>query len=241
MAIMGKNRTLHLLQTSSTSIRHRLLKSIARLMPRYERCTCDECEVFSGIFGNTFWHENVSHTMHHWMNRENQTRLPMAAFPHLRKICNAGFIVDSRGNNTYLIHPERMALPTLYMSGERRLLVTPETSFTANKYMKLHQPDYRHERVVVEGFGHSDLLIGEKSHEKVFHYIQKHIELAEDEHNSLRTRPRNRDCKREALAWSDDPYEDGAGFGSCILPLIIIIIILLLVFLFRFLFLSGSH
>ncbi|KAK6139856.1 hypothetical protein DH2020_026431 [Rehmannia glutinosa] len=169
MAIMGKKKTLPLLQTSTTVFRHRLLKSIARLIPRYERCTCDECEVFSGIFGNTFWHENISHAMHYWMNKEHLTRLPMAAFSHLRRICNAGFIVDSKGNNSYLIHPERMAMPTLYVSGGRTLLVTPQTSFLANKYMKLHQPGYRHERVVIDGFGHSDLLIGEKSHEKVFH------------------------------------------------------------------------
>ncbi|XP_050945050.1 uncharacterized protein LOC103500910 isoform X5 [Cucumis melo] len=60
MAILGKNKILPLLGTSSISRRHQLLKLIAYLLPRYERCTCNECEVFSGIFGNTFWHENVS-------------------------------------------------------------------------------------------------------------------------------------------------------------------------------------
>ncbi|KAG5556523.1 hypothetical protein RHGRI_006955 [Rhododendron griersonianum] len=57
-----------------------------------------------------------------------------------------------------------MALPTLYLSSGRTLLVTPHTSFLANNYMKMHQPGFRHERVVVEGFGHSDLLIGEECH-----------------------------------------------------------------------------
>lgn len=230
MAIMGKDKTLNLLLASNTSIRHRLLRSIARLIPRHERCTCDECEVFSGIFGNTFWHENISHSVHQWMNRENQTRLPMAAFSHLRKICRSGFIVDQKGNNAYLIHPERMSTPTLYISGERSILVIPETSFLANKYMKLHQPHYRHERVVVDGFGHSDLLIGEKSPEKVFPHILKHVELAEDEQDSSRTRPRN--C--EALTWSDDPYEDGTGFRSSILPLNLILILLLVFLLLLF-------
>ncbi|KAI3471916.1 hypothetical protein Pfo_028604 [Paulownia fortunei] len=226
---------LPMLQGSTTSYRHQLLKSIARLMPRYERCTCDECEVFSGIFGNAFWHENISDAMHYWMNKENLPRLPMAAFPHLRKICNAGFIVDSKGNNSYLIYPERMALPTLYISGGRTLLVTPETSFLANKYMKLHQPGYRHERVVVDGFGHSDLMIGEKSHEKVFPHIQKHIELAEEERSSFST-PREYKYMKEALAWSVDPYEDGGRFGSWIFPSITIIF---LVLLFKLFFLSG--
>ncbi|KAG8376752.1 hypothetical protein BUALT_Bualt09G0096400 [Buddleja alternifolia] len=236
MAILGKYRKLPLLQASSTSFRHGLLKSIARLIPRCERCTCDECEVFSGVFGNTFWHENVSETMHYWMNKENLPRLPMAGFPHLRRICNAGFIVDNEGNNAYLIHPERMALPTLYISGGRTLLVTPETSFLANKYMKLHQPGYRHERVVIDGFGHSDLLIGERSNEKVFPYIQKHIKLAEEEISSSKT-PREEKYMKEALNWSADPYDQDEGrFGSWIISLIIII---LLVLMFKLFFLLG--
>lgn len=136
MAILGKNNILPLLEMSETSFRHHLLRCIARFIPRYERCTCNECEVLSGVFGNVFWHQNISRTMHHWIYRENTTRLPMAGFPHLRKICNSGFIVDSHGNNSYLIHPERMKLSTLYISGGRSLLVTPETSFLGNKYMK---------------------------------------------------------------------------------------------------------
>ncbi|KAL7096577.1 hypothetical protein ACP275_10G087000 [Erythranthe tilingii] len=235
MAIMGKNKTLPLLQTSNASFRHRLLKSIARLIPRYERCTCDECEVFSGIFGNTFWHENISESMHYWMNKENLPKLPMSAFPHLRRICNAGFIVDGKGNNSYVIHPERMAVPTLYISGGRAILVRTETSFLANKYMKLHQPGYRHERVVVDGFGHSDLLIGQKSDEKVFPHIQNHIELAEDEMSSFKKQREYNKYKKEALAWSCDPYEDGERFGSSVLPFITI---LLLVLIFMKLFFS---
>ncbi|KAL8517752.1 hypothetical protein ACS0TY_015827 [Phlomoides rotata] len=223
MAIMGKDKTLPLLQTSSTTSlrKHRLLKSVARLMPRYERCICNECEVFSGIFGNTFWHENVSHTMHYWMNKENQTRLPMAAFPHLRQICNAGFIVDTKGNNAYLIHPERIALPTLYISGGRTILVTPETSFLANKYMKLHQPGYRHQRVVVDGFGHSDLLIGQESYNKIFPHIQKHIELAEEETMMP--------IKYNKLSWSVDPYQNSL---PPLFPLITILLSLFLLILF---------
>ncbi|KAK1324185.1 Long-chain-alcohol oxidase FAO1 [Acorus calamus] len=162
----GKNKILPMFENSNDNLRQRILKSIARLIPRYERCTCDECEVFSGIFGNTFWHENVSPSLHWWLNKQCLPRLPMPGFPHLRKICIAGFIVNSNGENSYLVHPERMALPTLYVSGGRSLLVTPEMSHLANKYMRLHQPSFLHKRVVVEGFGHSDLLMGEESYKK---------------------------------------------------------------------------
>ncbi|XAR64718.1 hypothetical protein NMG60_11008510 [Bertholletia excelsa] len=232
MAILGKKNILPLLNSSKSTLRQQLLKSIARSIPRYERCNCDECEVFSGIFGNVFWHENISPTLHYWLNKQNQTCLPMAAFPHLRKICKSGFIVGMNGENSYLIHPERMALSTLYISGERTLLVTPQTSFLAYNYMKLHQPGFTHERVVVEGFGHSDLLIGEESHIKVFPHILSHIRLAEEGKNCLVDGER-RNCSKEGLSWGNDPHEEGnGGFWSFISPLVALwLFLLMLLFL----------
>ncbi|XP_015581580.2 uncharacterized protein LOC8263202 [Ricinus communis] len=227
MVILGKKNILNLLETAKTSSRHWLLKCIAYCLPRYERCTCKECEIFSGIFGNTFWHENVSPTIHQWLNEHSSTRLPMGAFPHLREICNSGFIMDSNGNNSYLIHPERMAVPTLYISGGRTLLVTPETSFLANKYMRLHQPSSRHERVVIDEFGHSDLLIGEESYEKVFPHLLSHIRLAELEGNGMMNFERKKYSK-EVLDWSHDPYEGHGGFGSWSSPLAVILFFLFL-------------
>ncbi|WOG89520.1 hypothetical protein DCAR_0208758 [Daucus carota subsp. sativus] len=230
MVILGKNKTLPLFGTLKTTSSQRLIRAIARLMPRYERCSCDECEIFSGIFGNTFWHNNITSSMHYWMNKKSLPALPMAAFPHLRIICNTGFIVDENGKNTYLIHPERMALPTLYISGGRTLLVTPQTSFLANKYMKLHQPDHRHERVVVDGFGHSDLLIGEKSYKKVFPHILSHIGLAEEEKTSSAVKKKY--YSKEALAWGNEQqYEEGkAVFWCCIFTILLAVVLLFTVF-----------
>ncbi|KAL4182619.1 hypothetical protein AMTRI_Chr11g151100 [Amborella trichopoda] len=181
MAILGSYRTISMFETSKQGWRHSLLKSIACMVPRYERCNSNECSAFSGFFGNTYWHENITPTMHHFLNKESLPRLPMAAFPHLRKICINGFIVNSKGQNVYLAHPERMGLHTLYISGGRTLLVTPETSNLANKYMRLHQPGFVHKRVVVEGFGHSDLLIGEESYKRVFPHFLSHLKTAEGE------------------------------------------------------------
>lgn len=213
LAILGKDSTLPMFETSNESLRIKLLRTIARLIPRYERCMCKECEVFSGVFGNAFWHENLSPTVHQWLYKQWLTAIPMAAFPHLRKICNSGFVLDSNGNDSYMIHPERMAVSTLYISGGRPVLVTPETTFLANKYMKLHQPGFRHERVVVEGFGHSDLLIGEESPAKVFPHILSHIRLAEQGKNVLKL-SEEKTYSREALEWRSDPCEVNGGYGS---------------------------
>lgn len=209
MAVLGRNKTLSITNASKDEFRHSLLKSIARIIPRPERCTSDECEIFSGIFGNAFWHENVSKTLHQWLCKKNVTHLPMSGFPHLRKICNAGYVVDAEGKNKYLIHSERMAVPTQYISGGRSLLVTPKTSMLAYRYMRLHQPRFQHKRVVVEGYGHSDLLIGEESYKNVFPHFIAYMRMTESG-----GRRKESEEREEAISWEVfyDENKGSSGF-----------------------------
>lgn len=113
--------------------------------------------------------------------------------------------------------------------------MTPQTSFLAHKYMKLHQPGFRHERVVVEGFGHSDLLIGEKSYKKVFPHILSHIGLAEQ--GKFHTRGNK--CSKESLDWeADQHYEGSCGqFGTWFSPFVIVLLFFMLLSLLLVLFL----
>ena len=124
-----------------------------------------------------------------------------------------------------------MALSTLYISGGRSLLVTPETSFLANKYMKLHQPGFRHERVVVDGYGHSDLLIGEESSKDVFPHILSHIRSSEEGENFVMI-SKEKKCSKDALDWAADPYQGYGGSESCwFSPLVVVFLVLFLVFM----------
>ncbi|XP_020579118.1 uncharacterized protein LOC110023847 [Phalaenopsis equestris] len=205
MAILGRNKTLSITDSSKDEFRHTILKFVARNIPRTERCTSNECEIFSGIFGNAFWHKNISKTMHQWLSKQNVTHLPMSGFPHLRKICNVGYVVDADGKNKYLIHPERMAVHTLYISGGRSLLVTPETSVLAYKYMRMHQPGFQHKRVMVNGYGHSDLLIGEESYKSVFPHFLSHMKMAEG-----RGRKESEEREENLVSW-EAFYDDNGG------------------------------
>lgn len=109
--------------------------------------------------------------------------------------------------------------------------MTPQTSFLANQYMKLHQPGYRHARVVVDGFGHSDLLIGEESYKKVFPHIISHIRLAEQGKNSGEGIKESKYSK-DVLSWGDDPFgEESGGFWNWVSPLVFVWLFLLFVLL----------
>ncbi|KAI0519706.1 hypothetical protein KFK09_007165 [Dendrobium nobile] len=203
MAVLGRNKTLSITDSSKDEFRHTVLKQLARIIPRTERCTSDECEIFSGTFGNAFWHANISKTLHQWLSKQNVTHLPMYGFPHLRKICNAGFIIDAEGKDMYLIHSERMAMPTLYIYGRRSLLVTPETSMLGYWYMWLHQPGFQHKRVMMEGYGHSDLPIGEESYMSVFPHFISHMKMVEG--------GGRRKGREENVVYREAYYDDNGG------------------------------
>ncbi|XXG62627.1 hypothetical protein AAC387_Pa05g0950 [Persea americana] len=218
-ALLGKKKILPIFNNLEALPQHQFVKSIARQIPHYERCSLEECEVFAGLFGNTFWHQNISPTMHHWLHKQTLRQVPLAPLPHLRKICLAGHAVNANGENTYLIHPERMALSTLYISGGRSILVTPETSLLANQYMNLHQPSFQHKRVVSEGFGHSDLLIGEESYKKVFPHIISHMKSAEQGGGITMDMEKGSTGNGMLLKATSD--HGNGGFGA-IVPLIIL-------------------
>lgn len=86
----------------------------------------------------------------------------------------------------------------------------------------------------MDGFGHSDLFIGEESYKKVFPHIFSHIALAEKELiSSALYRKEGRYNSKQALDWADDPYEKATGgFGCWISPLIYVLLFLLLLVTF---------
>ncbi|MCO5555302.1 hypothetical protein L7F22_008847 [Adiantum nelumboides] len=171
LKLLGSNCVLDFSDSPSESWRHRLLLKVSCLIPRVEHCTCKECDPFSSIFGNAFWHENLTERLHAWLSKDTLVRLPACGFRQLRQICMAGNVVKSSGEDIYMPHTGRLALPTTYISGGRPLLVTPTTSERAHALMQHHHPEFHHERHVVHGYGHSDLLIAERAPQDIFPLI----------------------------------------------------------------------
>ncbi|KAI5061106.1 hypothetical protein GOP47_0023611 [Adiantum capillus-veneris] len=171
LKLLGANSVLGFSDSPSENWRHRLLKKFLCLIPRVEHCTCKECDLFSGIFGNAFWHENLTERLHAWLSKDTLVQLPASGFCQLRQICMAGNVVSNRGEDLYMPYIGCLALPTTYISGGRPLLVTPTTSERAHALMQHHHPEFRHVRHVVHGYGHSDLLIAERAPQDVFPLI----------------------------------------------------------------------
>ncbi|KAJ8639803.1 hypothetical protein MRB53_016497 [Persea americana] len=115
-----------------------------------------------------------------------------------------------------------MALSTLYISGGKSILETPETSLLANQYMNLHQPGFQHKRVVSEGFRHANLLTGEESYKKMFPHIISHMKSAEQ--GGGITMNMEKGSTGNGMLLKATSYHGKGGFGA-IVPLIMLIIL----------------
>ncbi|KAG6549245.1 hypothetical protein Mapa_009231 [Marchantia paleacea] len=173
MAIMGRNTTFSPYKTSKGGLRHQLLRFIAQQIPRSECCDNYACNTFCGVFGNGFWHANVTSTAHD--NYTTPPIFPMCAMPHLRKIILTGHLVDAAGRDIYMKFPERLSFPTTYINGEKEILVTMNTGRKAREFMNRHHPQFVHVHQTIPDYGHSDLTIGEYSNRDVFPYILDHL------------------------------------------------------------------
>eukprot|EP00270_Netrium_digitus_P013679 TRINITY_DN4573_c0_g1_i1.p1 TRINITY_DN4573_c0_g1~~TRINITY_DN4573_c0_g1_i1.p1 ORF type:complete len:421 (-),score=84.04 TRINITY_DN4573_c0_g1_i1:236-1498(-) len=156
--------------------RQSIISALLQVLPSTQRCDNHVCQAYSGTFGSIFWHENVAKATHdvHFKHRATQF-LAMSGLPQVRKILLAARIVDAKGNPEPYDHPERLAVPTTYISGGKPILVLPETSRRANEYMREHHPEFEHERVVVPGYGHQDMLIGKDMEKDIFPHVLRHL------------------------------------------------------------------
>ncbi|BBN09662.1 cholesterol oxidase [Marchantia polymorpha subsp. ruderalis] len=185
MAIMGRNTNFSPYKTSEGGLRHQLLRFIAQQIPRSECCGSYACNTFCGVFGNGFWHANITSTAHD--NYTTPPVFPMCAMPHLRKIILTGHLVDAAGRDMYMKFPERLSFPTTYINGEKEILVTMNTGRKALEFMNRHHPQFVHVHQTIPDYGHSDLTIGEFSSRDVFPYILDHLRrVREGRHYSQR-------------------------------------------------------
>jgi cholesterol oxidase len=98
------------------------------------------------------------------------------AFKQLALFARAGHVLDSHGNDVYLPHLERLALPITFIHGAKNACFRPES--TARTLSRLAQANGRqlYERHVIPGYGHIDCIFGKNAARDVFPLIAAHLD-----------------------------------------------------------------
>jgi len=98
------------------------------------------------------------------------------AFKQLALFARSGHVLDSDGNDVYLPHLDRLALPITFIHGAKNACFKPES--TARTLSRLSQANGRqlYERHVIPGYGHIDCIFGKNAATDVYPLIVAHLD-----------------------------------------------------------------
>jgi cholesterol oxidase len=159
------------------SLPNELLDLMLRVVPmaRQERCGLALCRWVNAIYGCTHRHAELNEATHEalpamfgWGNID--------AFNHFALMVRKRRAVNHLGEDVYLQHPERMALPTLFLQGGRNYIFHPEGSRRTAHWLRQHNGPALYRRVVFPNYAHLDALAGRDAHEDVYPTILQHLE-----------------------------------------------------------------
>ena len=144
-------------------------------MQREERCDSPVCRRITSIYGTLYEHDRLGQTTHHALH-EMFGVVNIRALRQLSRITRKNHLVNARGEEAYLPHIQRMAIPIAFIHGDENECVLPvSTEATYNLVTQANGQDL-YTRHLIPGYGHVDCIIGEMAHRDVYPIILDHLE-----------------------------------------------------------------
>ncbi len=162
---------------SGESLGARLLDQSLRAypMPRGERCDQAVCRRLAFIYGVAVRHVNVNERTHSTMH-ELFGPTDMTMMAHLSRMARVERTVSAQGFDDYIPNLERLRLPITFVSGKHNMVWVPESTERTYSLLvtELGQDLFR--RVVFDGYGHQDVLIGAQAPRDTFPTVLEHLD-----------------------------------------------------------------
>jgi cholesterol oxidase len=144
-------------------------------VPEHERCNSAVCHRISSIFGELYEHSQLNAATHDALPRMFG-RANLSAMKQLTEILLANQLIDSKGNNSYLPHLQKLALPMMFISGANNDCVLPRSTLeTYNLLRNVNGNDFYH-RQEIPDYGHVDCVIGHSAAAEVYPLILDFLE-----------------------------------------------------------------
>lgn len=102
------------------------------------------------------------------------------SFEHIALNARVGHVVAFDGEETYMPHLDRLAIPITFIHGEENATFLPKsTELTFNALREANDPDGKkrlYNRYVIPNYGHIDCIFGKNASRDVYPLILKHLE-----------------------------------------------------------------
>ncbi len=142
-----------------------------------ERCNNPICHRIAFLYGQLYEHDQLNRLTHDNLH-ELFGVANITSFEHLALMSRKGHLVSFQGEDRYLPHLERMAIPITFISGEENECYLPEsTEITYNLLCDRNGGDL-YKRFVIPDYGHIDCIYGKNAVRDVYPHILSQLEEA---------------------------------------------------------------
>lgn len=104
----------------------------------------------------------------------------IAAFKQLALIARRTTIVDAGGNDAYMPHLQRLALPICFIHGAENACFKPESTARTVEALAARNGAHLYERHVIADYGHIDCIFGKTAATDVYPHMLAHLEKTAD-------------------------------------------------------------
>jgi cholesterol oxidase len=102
----------------------------------------------------------------------------MKAFEHLALLTNKGHLVNSAGEDVYLPHLDRLALPITFIHGADNECFEPESTRITYELLRQTNGTSFYDRHVIPGYGHIDCIFGKNASKDIFPIVLNALDQA---------------------------------------------------------------
>jgi cholesterol oxidase len=160
-----------------TSWAGKLIDAALNLGIRTEGSACKSavCHRLQALFGMPYEHENLSQLIHDNLHELfGVTNLEL--MKHIALMVRDGHAVSRDGEDTYMPHLERLAIPIKFLFGnENKVYVPLSTERTYDLLRQTNDPAL-YEREGISSYGHLDSIFGARAGEDVFPHLIEFFE-----------------------------------------------------------------
>lgn len=144
-------------------------------MPREEHCGQALCRWINLIYGCTHRHAQLNDATHRALIDMFGVG-DLTALRHVALMMKNRGAVDRHGQNVYMPHADRMAIPLLLLQGAHNYIFLPKGSERLVQWLRDRNGPGLYERKVLREYAHLDGFIGRDAHRDVFPDILDHLD-----------------------------------------------------------------
>ena len=138
-----------------------------------EQCRSSVCHRITFLYGLLYEHDRLNQATHQALH-EMFGVATISALDHLTMMVRKGKVVTATGEDKYLPHIERLAIPITFIHGAENSCYDPESTAISFAELRKQNGDI-YQRHIIKNYGHIDCIFGAHAAEDVYPLIVHHL------------------------------------------------------------------